>query len=128
MAGRRLVAWSCCPSVVDQVEQAAVVACELDGAYGVEAAGEAGFDEGEVVGLALDGDAPEAFEQARLDGGAAAGERLEDGAAGRGDEADQPPHEGEGLDGGMRRAVDAGPFAGVGLRDVGEATTQPVDA
>ena len=59
-------------------------------------------NEGQVVGLAFDSDTPEALEDARLDGGATASERLEDGAAGWGDELDQLAHEGERLHGGMR--------------------------
>jgi hypothetical protein len=87
--------------LTEQVEQPAVVPAGLDGGDGVAAAVDALGDERQVVGFAFDGDAAEAFEDAGFDGGAAAGEGLEDGAAGWGDEPDEPAHEVEGLDGGV---------------------------
>ena len=48
-------------------------------------------DERQIVGLALDGDAPLVLVNARFGGGAAAGEWVEHDAAARSDESHQPP-------------------------------------
>src|SRR5699024_8117959 len=55
------------------------------------------LDEGQVVGLHLDADRVEALDECGFDGGARPGERVEHGAAGWGDEPDQPTHNREGL-------------------------------
>src|SRR5690606_34534742 len=58
-----------------------------------------GLDEFGVRRVELDQHRPEAFDHGCLAGGAGAGERVEYGAAGRGDEPDEPAHEAEGFDG-----------------------------
>src|SRR5699024_2585298 len=86
---------------------------------------EAGFDEGQVVGFTFDGDAVEAFDDAGFGCGAAAGEGVEDGAAGGCDEPHEPPHEVEGFDGGVCYAVHAGPFLGGRFGFVAERWEEP---
>ena len=54
-----------------------------------------------MVGVLFDEQAPEPFDDARFGGGARSGERVEDEATGRGDEADEPAHQVEGLHGGV---------------------------
>src|SRR5699024_10824212 len=63
----------------------------------------------------------EALDDAGFDGCAGAGERLEDGAAGWGDEAYEPAHQRQGFDRRMRCAVDGYALGGVSLRGVHEA-------
>src|SRR5690606_9416363 len=71
-----------------QVEQTQVLPGLLDVRDRVTAAVDALHDERQVVRLPLDRDAAEALDDARLDGRAGPGERLEDGAAGGCDEPD----------------------------------------
>src|SRR5690606_33964586 len=82
-----------------QVEQAQVLPGCLDVRDRVTAAVDALHDERQVVGLPLDRDAAEALDEARLDGGAGPGERLEAGAAGWSDEPEEQAHEVERFDG-----------------------------
>jgi hypothetical protein len=63
---------------------------------------DADLDQRQGFRVAFDGDAVEPFDDARLDGRAGPGEGVEHYAAGWGDEADEPPHEAEGLHGAMR--------------------------
>src|SRR5690606_17494463 len=76
-------------------------------------------------GFPLDADSLEAFDERGLDGGSGPGEWVEHGPTGRGDEADEPAHEVEGLDGGVGDAVDAGAFVGGGLGFVAEGGEEP---
>ena len=89
----RLGSGRSCELTPEQVEQPQVCGLSSQRLHWVTASVDALPNQWQVVGLALDGDALEAFDDARLDGCAGACERFEDGAAGWGDEPDEPAHE-----------------------------------
>src|SRR5699024_7710883 len=80
---RACIGLSCCLRCVGGVGSCAV---------------DAVLDQWQVFGFHLDPNGLEAFDECGFDGGARSCERVEHGAAGWGDETDQPTHDFQGLD------------------------------